>query len=50
MTVSTVSNDYCLENSTRIKYETIRNDWFYLLCRDRWYTGIINFYVNNLIK
>ena len=30
MTVSTVSNDYCLENSTRIKYETIRNDWFYL--------------------
>ena len=25
MTVSTVSNDYCLGNSSRIKYETIRN-------------------------
>ena len=26
MTVSTVSNDYCLGNSSRIKYETIRNE------------------------
>ena len=25
MTVSTASNDYCLRNSSRIKYETIRN-------------------------
>ena len=29
MTVSTASNDYGLGNSTRIKYETIRNDCFY---------------------
>ena len=26
MTVSTASNDYGLRNSSRIKYETIRND------------------------
>ena len=26
MTVSTTSSDYCLRNSSRIKYETIRND------------------------
>ena len=29
MTVSTASNDYCLRNSSKIKYETIRNDYFY---------------------
>ena len=29
MIVSTASNDYCLRNSSRIKYKTIRNDCFY---------------------
>ena len=29
MAVSTAANDYCLRNSSRIKYETIRNDCFY---------------------
>ena len=24
-----IPNDYCLRNSSRIKYETIRNDCFY---------------------
>ena len=34
MTVSTVSNDYCLRNSSRIKYETIRNDCFSTVSND----------------
>ena len=29
MTAYTAANDYCLRNSSRIKYETIRNDGFY---------------------
>ena len=29
MTVSITSNDYGLRNSSRIKYETIRNDCVY---------------------